>query len=106
MRSATITMRDDKSGEKIELVLEPRLLYSMKGIDYQHPQWGHGHWKGELAIGGESWRVEEVDPLALENIHIQQVVTARRGNEVGHGVLEQLHIGPWAPAGFKDWFDA
>ena len=105
MAAATILMRDDKSGEEIELQLEPRLLYRMKGIGYQHPEWGHGKWKGELAIGGESWRIDDVDPLALENIHIQQVVTARRGDEVGHGVLEQLHIGPWAPAGFKDWFD-
>jgi len=48
----------------------------------------------ELAIGGESRAVDEVDPLALENIHIQQVVTARRVDQIGHGVLEQLHIGP------------
>ncbi len=105
MSSASILMHDGKSGEEIQLELQPRLVYRMKGIGYQHPQWGHGKWHGELAIGGESWPIEEVDPLALENIHIQQVVTARRGNDVGHGVLEQLHIGPWAPAGFKDWFD-
>jgi hypothetical protein len=105
MSSAKITMHDEKSGEELELLLEPRLMYRMKGIGYQHPQWGHGQWHGELAIAGESWRVDDVDPLALENIHIQQVVTARRGDQVGHGVLEQLHIGPWAPAGFTDWFD-
>jgi len=50
-------------------------------------------------------RIVALNFLSLENIHIQQVVTARRGNEVGHGVLEQMHIGPWAPAGFTDWFD-
>jgi len=105
MRKAIITMNDAKSGEVIELTLEPRLLYRMKGIGYQHPEWGHGQWKGELAIGGESWAIDDADPLALENIHIQQLVTARRGDEVGHGVLEQLHIGPWAPANFTDWFD-
>ncbi len=105
MRSAELTMCDERSGETIELSLQPCLVYRMKGIGYQHPEWGHGQWKGELAIGGESWRLDEVDPLALENIHIQQVVTARRGEETGHGVLEQLHIGPWAPGGFKDWFD-
>ncbi len=84
MSAAKITMHDAKSGEQIELLLEPRLLFRMKGIGYQHPP---------------------VGPLALENIHIQQVVTARRRDRVGHGVLEQLHIGPWAPAGFTDWFD-
>jgi hypothetical protein len=105
MSAATITMQDEKSGDEIILELEPRLLFRMKGLGYQHPEWGHGQWKGELAIGGESWQVDDVDPLALENIHIQQVVTARRGDQVGHGVLEQLHIGPWTGAGFKDWFD-
>ena len=80
-------------------------MYRMKGIGYQHPEWGHGKWKGELAFAGESWSLDEVDPLALENIHIQQVVEARCGDEVGYGVLEQLHIGPYQPYGFSDWFD-
>ena len=52
----------------------------------------------------EEW-VSRMDPLALENIHVQQVVTARCGERVGHGVLEQLHIGPSAVHGFADWFD-
>ena len=47
----------------------------------------------------------ELDPLALENIHIQQVVIARCGDKVGHGVLEQMHIGPSTVLGFDDWFD-
>ena len=50
-------------------------------------------------------RGRDLDPLALENIHIQQIVIARCGDKVGHGVLEQLHIGPSASYGFKDWFD-
>lgn len=103
-KSATITM-NDRSGETMEISLEPLLLYRMKGIGYQHPQWGHGKWQGELAYSGEQWKVDDVDPLALENIHIQQVVRARCGNEVGVGVLEQLHIGPHATIGFNDWFD-
>jgi len=102
--SAEIRM-NDKNGDVLELTLEPVLLHRMKGLGYMHPEWGHGQWKGELAIAGESWNIDEVDPLALENIHIQQIVVARCGNEVGHGVLEQLHIGPYAPYGFDDWFD-
>ena len=47
----------------------------------------------------------DLDPLAVENIHIQQVVRATCGDRVGHGVLEQMHIGPHAKIGFKDWFD-
>ena len=65
----------------------------------------HGKWHGELVIEGESWSESELDPLALENIHIQQVVKATCGDKVGHGVLEQMHIGPHALLGFDDWFD-
>ena len=77
----------------------------MKGLGYQHPQWGHGKWHGELVLGGESWQDSELDPLALENIHIQQVVRATCGDRVGHGVLEQLPIGPSSTLGFAEWFD-
>ena len=46
------------------------------------------------------------DLLAPENIHVQQVVRASddRGR-AGIGVLEQIAIGPYAPAGFTDFFD-
>ncbi len=103
-KSATIRM-NDKSGEHIDIQLEPQLLFRLKGIGYMHPEWGHGKWQGELAIAGESWNNSKVDPLALENIHIQQVVTARCGDEIGHGVLEQMHLGPHKPYGLEDWFD-
>lgn len=102
--SAEIRM-NDKNGDSKIITLKPLLMYRMKGIGYQHPEWGHGKWKGELAFAGESWSVDEVDPLALENIHIQQVVEARCGNDVGFGVLEQLHVGPYQPYGLSDWFD-
>ena len=101
---ATITM-NDKNGQSREVTLTPKLLFRLKGIGYMHPEWGHGQWKGDLAMAGEVWNCDEVDPLALENIHIQQVVEARCGDEVGYGVLEQLHIGPYSPYGFEDWFD-
>lgn len=103
-RSAVITM-NDKSGEGMEVHLEPLLVHRMKGLGYQHPVWGHGKWHGELAIGGESWTDSELDPLAFENMHIQQVVRATSGDRVGYGVLEQMHIGPSTPLGFADWFD-
>ena len=99
-----ITM-NDKSGESLEITLEPLLVHRLKGLGYQHPEWGHGKWQGELRIGGEQWKDSDLNPLALENLHIQQVVIARCGDKVGHGVLEQLHIGPSSSHGFKDWFD-
>jgi hypothetical protein len=95
-----------QDGQREELSLEPLTCFRMKGIGYMHPEWGHGFWKGELAIGGEHWRCDELDPMALENQHIQQVVraTSSRG-EQGIGVLEQIAIGPHARYGFKELLD-
>jgi hypothetical protein len=103
--SAAVVTMQDRSGEQMVVTLQPVLVHRMKGLGYQHPDWGHGKWQGELAIAGESWVDSELDPLALENLHIQQIVKATCGDRVGHGVLEQLHIGPSTSHGFKDWFD-
>jgi len=62
-------------------------------------------WKGDLAVGGESWRVADLDPMALDTQHVQQVVKARCGGEQGIGVIEQFILGPRAPYGFKDILD-
>jgi hypothetical protein len=77
----------------------------MKGIGYSHPTWGHGQWKGELAYAAESWKVDDVEPLALENQHIQQVVRATCGDRVGVGVLEQICLGPYHKYGFREFLD-
>ena len=77
----------------------------MKGLGYGHPEWGQGMWKGELAIGGEAFDPRQVDPLAPENVHVQQVVRATDGTRQGIGVLEQVCIGPYAPSGFTDFLD-
>ncbi len=102
--SATIQM-NDFSGSSLKISLQPILVFRMKGIGYQHAEWGHGLWKGELSIGGESWDCNELDPLAWENMHIQQLVIARRGDEIGYGILEQVHIGPHQPYGLKGWLE-
>jgi hypothetical protein len=96
----------EKSGKRHEIELEPILCFRMKGIGYMHPEWGHGHWKGELAVGAESWKCDDLDPLAFDNQHIQQVVKARMGGEEGIGVLEQLSFGPHTRYGFKELLDA
>lgn len=103
-KSAKIAM-SDASGERMDIALEPALCFQMKGIGYTHPEWGHGCWKGELAIGGESWKSADIDPLAFENLHVQQVMRARMGDERGVGVLEQFCIGPHAPSGFTSLID-
>lgn len=85
--------------------LEPLLRFQMKGAGYNHPKWKHGLWQGEAAQGAERWRVSELDPLAPENLHIQQLVRCHSEGRTGLGVLEQLCIGPHAPSGFTGRFD-
>jgi hypothetical protein len=93
------------SGERIVQSLEPLFRFHLKGIGYQHPKWGHAIWKGEQVIGGESWKVEELDPLAYENIHIHQICRVRMGERTGVGTLEQVVIGSHKPSGFRGMLD-
>ena len=95
----------DHDGNVRTISLDPMLRFQMKGLGYGHPVWGQGMWKGELAIGGESFDVDKLDLLAPENFHVQQVVRATDGTQTGVGVLEQVVFGPYAPAGFTDFTD-
>ena len=101
---AVVTLHE-RSGNDRVIELEPLLCYRMKGIGYSHPEWGHGMWKGELAMAAECWKVADIDETALENQHIQQVVRATCGDKVGVGVLEQISIGPHHKYGFSDFLD-
>ena len=87
------------------ITMEPQLRFQFKGLGYGHPVWKQGNWHGELAIGGESFDPLELDPLAPENIHNQQVVKLSDGERTGIGALELMVVGPYAPAGFKGAFD-
>ena len=88
-----------------EIVLEPILTFQMLGIGYLSPEWGHGIWKGELAVGAEQWELAKLEPLDPRHIHVQQLVRARWGDREGVGVLEQLILGPHEPSGFTGLFD-
>lgn len=93
----------DGTREVIEL--EPLLCFRMKGIGYTHLEWGHGRWKGESAIGGESWKTADLDEMAIDNLHVQQVVRARSERGEGIGVLEQIALGPHRKYGWKEFLD-
>jgi hypothetical protein len=95
----------ERGGERHQIELEPLLCFRMKGIGYTHMQWGHGVWQGELAVAGESWKTADLDPMAIDNQHIQQVVRATWGDEQGVGVLEQIALGPHETYGFKELLD-
>lgn len=97
-------------GKPFEISLEPTLTFQMLGAGYLHPEWGHGMWKGEQALGAERFVLADLDPMAPQFLHVQQLVRARmRGGDgrerEGVGMLEQLVIGPHAPSGFEALLD-
>ncbi len=92
-------------GDIRTISMEPILKFQMKGLGYGHPEWGQGMWKGEEALGGESFDPRQLDLLARENIHVQQVVKTSDGTRTGVGVLEQVCIGPYRPSGFESFLD-
>ena len=92
-------------GEPMRLELEPISTFQMLGLGYLNPEWGHGLWKGDLAVGGDVIDLSAVDPLDPRFIHVQQVCRARLGDRTGLGVLEQLVLGRHEPSGFEKLFD-
>lgn len=105
-RAAGMTLSmQDAEGRSYELSMEPILLFQMLGIGYNHGEWGHGCWQGELVTAREEWDLRAIDPLDYSFIHNHQVVRARMGDRVGMGTLETIVIGRHAPSGFKDFFD-
>lgn len=103
-RAAELVLEPHR-GEPHVIRLEPLLTFQMLGIGYFHPEWGHGLWKGEQAVGAETWKLADLDPLDLRHLHVQQLCRARLGAREGVGVLEQLVIGPHAPSGFRELLD-
>jgi len=103
-RSFEIDLRRP-SGEELHIDLKPMYDFSMIGLGYMHPQWGHGCWIGENEVSGESWALADADPAVPLYLHVQSVCEATMGARKGIGVLEQLFLGPHEPSGFKDLFD-
>ena len=59
-KSCIIETRDAKGGEwRAELT--PKFNFYMSGIGYGHPEWGHGRYKGENALGYDSFKTAEVN---------------------------------------------
>ncbi len=104
----TITMRDAQ-GADWRIELQPLATMLTRGLGYQHPDWGHGHWKGELVLGHERLRLAELDALRPDLVHVQQLVRAQLaapdGERTGMGVLETMCFGPHAPSGFRAFLD-
>lgn len=104
-KSAKLKMQDP-SGERYDISIETvGLRFLMLGIGYNHAEWGHAVWKGELATAREEWVVDDVDPLEYQFLHNHQVVKATLGDREGYGTLETICIGRHEPSGFSDFFD-
>ena len=107
-QSAVIDVVDAQGGAW-QVELEPRFQFYMSGIGYLHPEWGHGMYRGENALGYDTYRMAEVNENDPRFQHVQAFVTARlKGDGVtrdGAGVLEQLVIGEYAPHRLKGIFD-
>ncbi|GIS75207.1 MAG: hypothetical protein CM1200mP12_09260 [Gammaproteobacteria bacterium] len=80
----------------------------MCGLGYMHPEWGHGHFKGENESHYDFYDLKS-DPHDPPFLHIQaiskiQIIKEGTTTE-GCGVLEQLLIGRHKPSNFEDILD-
>ncbi|MCU1460066.1 MAG: hypothetical protein JWO37_141 [Acidimicrobiales bacterium] len=105
-RSAQFTYRfDDDTERKVQFT--PLIDFQMRGIGYTHPTFKHGAYHGpDLVVGSDDVDLRSVDPLAPENIHVEQAcrVDTDDGRQ-GIGTFEQLIFGPHRPMGFADFLD-
>lgn len=97
------------NGDVLEIDIEPQFNFYMAGLGYINPEWNHGLYKGEEALGYEAFELDQIDDADFTRLHIQAFAKARltSGGEVrqGSGILEQLILGPHRPSGFKDLLD-
>lgn len=102
----TITTRLGRwEAEPVEVSYEPVARFQMSGIGYLHPEWGHGRWRADHDATRDEIVLDDVDPLAIDMIHIQALSRARWGDRTGMGVVEQLVLGPHEPTGLTGVLD-
>jgi hypothetical protein len=94
---------------RYDIELEPLIRFYMLGVGYQHPEWGHGFWKGELAHTYESFVIDELDPLDYKHIHLHTICRARTSgpdrDRVGVGIVETVVFGRHDRSGFREILD-
>jgi hypothetical protein len=104
-RAATMILHPFGAEEPHEVTFDVRATLQMCGLGYAHPEWAHGVWKGELAVGSDEWRLADVDPMARHNLHVQNLCAVTLDGRPGWGVLEQVAIGPHHPTGLTGLLD-
>jgi hypothetical protein len=93
------------TGERDLLVLEPRAMFAMRGLGYTSPEWSHGVWHGELAVGRDDWTLDDLSPRDPTAQHVHHLVDARLGDRRGVGLFEQIIFGPHTQFGFREMLD-
>jgi len=106
--SAEMSFKDNE-GNRYQYRVEAGRRFYMLGIGYNHAEWGHAFWKGELETGREEWILDDINELDYQFIHTHQIVSAelKKNEETfrGTGTLETIVIGRHARSGFTDFFD-
>ncbi|MEO0960887.1 MAG: hypothetical protein AAFY01_00560 [Pseudomonadota bacterium] len=106
--AATLTLNGEDGDTTI--TLEPHYTFYMQGLGYVGSDWGHGHYKGENALGYDEIVLADAPALSFEHLHIQAFSTATMTTpdgkvHKGQGVFEQLIIGAHDPSGFAVMLD-
>jgi len=105
IESATLAFTAVDDGSRHQMEMEKLFTFRMKGIGYSHPEWGHGQWRDEMALGTERWALADVDDTAYENQHVQHLMRVTMGDRAGIGILEQNILGPYEPYGLTGFID-
>lgn len=92
------------------LEFKPFHRMQMKGIGYFHPTWFHGNYHGGLKVEREDFAVGELDPMKMENFHVQRLshitLTEPDGRqEETIGTFEQAILGAYRPLGIESTMD-
>ena len=68
--SARLIFEED-GGAQTTIELETEMQFYMAGIGYLGSEWGHGQYKGKLAVGYDRYVLSEVDEADLAFLHVQ-----------------------------------
>ena len=94
--------------KEVIITIKPKFHFYMCGLGYMHPEWGHGHFKGESASSYDVYDLSKDlhDPPFLHIQAFSEFELEFLGKlHKGIGVLEQLFLGPHKPSGFKELLD-
>ena len=100
----------DEQGNKYQISMETSQRFYMLGVGFNHPEWGHAQWQGELETAREQWDFSMIDELEYSFVHNHQVVVARLRDSLGIerrgiGTLATFVVGRHQPSGFQQYLD-